>query len=80
MSSTVVKSAHGTRSGNIRLRALVLAALLTPVNQLWIMQAETINRPVFATLFTLFFNVTFTLFILILGPLAIEIYEAFNSI
>ena len=29
------------------------------------MQAETIYRPVFSTLFTLFYNVTFSLFVLV---------------
>ena len=59
----------------VRSRAFVLAVLLTPPNLLWIIQAETINRPVFATLFTLFFNVTFTLFILVLVNALLKRYS-----
>ena len=46
-------------------RAFLLGILLIPINLYWIMQAETIYRPVFSTLFTLFYNVTFSLFVLV---------------
>ena len=46
-------------------RALLIGALLIPINLYWLTLAETIYQPVFSTLFTLFYNVTFTLFLLV---------------
>ena len=49
----------------ISYRALLIGALLIPINLYWLTLAETIYQPVFSTLFTLFYNVTFTLFLLV---------------
>ena len=53
-------------------RALILGALLIPLNQQWLMHAETINLPVLATLFTIFYNVTFTLFVLVVANAVLQ--------
>ena len=52
-------------SPTISYRALLIGALLIPINLYWLTLAETIYQPVFSTLFTLFYNVTFTLFLLV---------------
>ncbi len=49
----------------ISYRALIIGALLIPINLYWLTLAETVYQPVFSTLFTLFYNVTFTLFLLL---------------
>lgn len=48
------------------LRALILGALLIPINLSWLMKAETLYNPVYSTLFTLFWNATLTLFVLVI--------------
>ena len=45
--------------------AVVLGSLLIPVNQYWLMRAETVYPGTFSTLLTIFYNVTFTLFVLV---------------
>ena len=47
-------------------RALILGALLIPINLYWLMHAESLHPAVYSTLFTLFYNVTFSIFVLVL--------------
>ena len=47
-------------------RALILGALLIPINLYWLMHAESLNPAVYSTLFTLFYNVTFSIFVLVI--------------
>ena len=47
-------------------RALILGALLIPINLYWLMHAESLYPAVYSTLFTLFYNVTFSIFVLVL--------------
>ena len=44
------------------IRPVIVGIILIPINLYWVMQAETIYRLVFSTLFTLFYNVTFSRF------------------
>lgn len=47
------------------VRAIILGIVLIPINLHWLMHAESLNPPVYSTLFTLFYNVTFTIFVLV---------------
>ena len=47
-------------------RALILGALLIPINLYWLMHAESLKPAVYSTLFTLFYNVTFSIFVLVI--------------
>jgi hypothetical protein len=49
------------RTAPLSYRALIIGALLIPPNLYWLTLAET----VLSTLFTIFYNVTFTLFLLV---------------
>ncbi len=52
--------------------AVAVGALLIPVNQYWLMRAETIYPGTFSTLLTIFYNVTFTLFVLVAANTALR--------
>jgi len=53
-------------STSIRLRSLVIGGILIPVNLYWLMKAEVVWVSVYSTVLSLFFNVTFCLFVLVL--------------
>jgi hypothetical protein len=59
------------------LRALILGALLIPINLSWLMKAETLYNPVYSTLFTLFWNVTLCLFVLVILNALLKKYVPF---
>ena len=50
----------------IRLRSLLLGSVLIPVNLYWLMKAEVVWVSVYSTVLSLFFNVVFCLFFLVL--------------
>ncbi|MDQ1326728.1 MAG: hypothetical protein QG641_8 [Candidatus Poribacteria bacterium] len=53
-------------SSPIRLRSLIIGSILIPVNLYWLMRAEVVWVSVYSTVLSLFFNVTFCIFVLIL--------------
>ena len=54
------------KSSKIRLRAIIIGAILIPPNCYWVMQMEAVRYSGRPTIIPLFFNVIFNIFILIL--------------
>jgi len=55
----------GKRSPGVTLRALVIGLILIPPNCYWVVQSEGVWGTTYLTIVSLFFNVTFTLLVLV---------------
>ena len=55
----------GNNSQGVTLRSLVIGLILIPPNCYWVVQSEAVWGTTYITLVSLFFNVTFTLLILV---------------
>lgn len=61
-----------TSRAPVRGRVLALGVLLALVNAYWVLKAEIIRATIHATVLAIFFNVTFTLFVVSLANLAVR--------
>jgi len=62
------------RNKSVTPRSLLIGAVLIPINLYWLMQAEVVWVSVYSTVLSLFFNVTFCIFVLALLNIILRKY------